>query len=228
MGERKKGVFIRILSKILELLEKFREKYPIEKAKKHSAYLIILTLALPLFLITFIIHLPVMLWDLFDPWGVDVPNLVHLCFGIIYVGIAVFVAMEIKETWDMLEIVYHPIKALKNDAVENIIRPVREGLIKIDVVIGVVVLAVVTTDSISIYLTGFTGFHLAAFIVIFIIGALMIGLSAAIYLLIKGALVLLIDVIFRKMDRTFHISDNLKEFYEKVRSEDLVIDVEAK
>ncbi len=156
------------------------------------------------------------------------PGLIHLCFGFLYVGSVAFVAMEIKESWDMLEIVYHPIKAIKEDAVESLIKPLRNGLIKIDIVIGVIVLAVVTTDSLSIYLTGFTGFHLAVFLVIFIIGALMVGISAGIYFLIKGLLMLLIDVIFKKLDKTFHISDTLGDFYEKVRSEDINIDIELK
>ncbi|MGA1792465.1 MAG: hypothetical protein ACMUHM_00785 [Thermoplasmatota archaeon] len=228
MGKRRKGAFVRSLSWILRMLERFRDRYPIEKAKRHSAFLMILILGVPLLLLSLLIHIPILLWDLFDPWNIDVPNLVHLCFGFIYVGIAVFTGMEIREFWGVLEIVYHPIKALKDDAVESIIKPVREGLIKIDIVVGLIILAVVTTDSISIYFTGFTGFHLAAYIIIFIIGGVMLALSTAIYLLIKGALVLLIDVIYSKMDKKFHISDNLKEFYDKVRSEDVVIDVEAK
>ncbi|MGA1819609.1 MAG: hypothetical protein ACMUHU_01225 [Thermoplasmatota archaeon] len=228
MGKRRKGVFMRSLSWILRMLERFRDRYPIEKAKKHSAFLIILTLGVPLLLISLLIHMPIFLWDLFDPWGIDVPDLVHLCFGFLYLGIIVFTGMEIREFWEVLKIVYHPVKALKDDAVENILKPIRGGLIKIDIVIGVVVLAVVTTDSISIYLTGFTGFHLAVFIVIFIFGGLMIALSAALYILIKGALELMIDVIYKKMDKKFHIGDNLKEFYDKVRSEEVVIDVEAK
>ena len=128
--------------------------------------------------------------------------------------------------WDTLEIIYHPIKAITENAVESLLTPLRNGLIKVDLVIGAIVLAVVTTDSISIYLTGLTGFHIAVFFMIFIIGAIMFGISMGIYFLIKGLLILLIDVIFKKMDKTFHISDALRGFYEKVRSEDIIIDVE--
>ena len=226
MGSWADRLFIKLLSKVLRRVEKFRKMYPQEKAKRHTAFFLIIILAVPLLLLVFAVHLPIMVWDLFDLWGVDVPNLIHLCFGFLYVGVVAFVTMEIKEAWDVLEIIYHPIKAITENAVESLLTPLRNGLIKVDIVIGAIILVVVTTDSASIYLTGLTGFHIAVFFMIFIIGAIMFGISLGIYYLIKGLLVLIIDVIFKKMDRAFHISDRLRGFYEKVSSEEIVIDVE--
>ena len=226
MGDRINRLFIKLLSKVLRRVERFREKYPQEKAKGHTALFLLLVLAAPLLLLVFAFHLPMIIWDLLDPWDIDVPNLIHLCFGFLYAGSMAFVALEIWEAWEALEIIYHPIKAITENAVESLLTPLRNGLIKIDVVIGVIVLAVVTTDSVSIYLTGLTGFHIAVFVLILLIGAIMFGISLGIYYLIKGSLILIIEVIFKKMDRTFHISDALKGFYERVSSEEIIIDVE--
>ena len=144
-----------------------------------------------------------------------------------FAGVAAFVALEIKEAWDVLEIVYHPIRALEEDAAEVLIKPLRKGLIQIDLVLGLVILLVVASDTISIFITGFTGFHLAVYLIVLILGALMIGISAGIYFLIKWLLILLIDHLFKKLDKKFHISETFKDFYDKVRSEEIEIDIIA-
>ena len=83
MGEENPTFYMKILSRILRRVEKFRDEHPQERARVSVAITLIFILGAPLVFLTLLFHIPVMIWGIFDPAGVDVPFLIHICFGFI-------------------------------------------------------------------------------------------------------------------------------------------------
>ena len=162
-----------------------------------------------------------MILDIFIDLSSLIRITVQIVFILLYLSILIFVIFEVKSWWDMVDIIYEPLKTIEERTSERVMVPIRDFMIKLDLVIGSVMFVIFTAITIIAVFHEFSIFLLFPVIITFVLGGSLIGISVVIYFLLKGILIFLFDVLWRKLDDKFHFTDTLNKKWDDMRYVDI-------
>ena len=186
--------------------------------------------------------MPFVIWDLFDISGRDLPNIVHIVFLMIYSAEIVFAGFQIKVFFDLLELIYHPARAVKEGLVSRLLDTLKPFLVKLNIATGIIFLSALVLVIHSIATVGFSAFHLVLLITLMLLSSMVIGISVLVYISLRALLRFLIEKVWKKMDERFGLSDLIMKHYKEdaldesgdsshlrgsVREDENVIDIEV-
>ncbi|MCU0798688.1 MAG: hypothetical protein MUC62_03335 [Candidatus Thermoplasmatota archaeon] len=206
-----------IVGKAIGKFEELKDRYPLRKAKLHSALLVTLLVTLPLMFVLVTIHLCLLLWDIFEPFSVGVPLFLHLVPLVLYIGALVFSTFLVLQLWSVLALVYRPLDELMERGVSELMDPIRTYLMKLDLTVLTVFVIVFAAITAHGSFWSYTAIHFALQSVAITICAILMALSLLIYLGLRGILQLLFNRLLRRMDESYGISKRLKKFYDPLR-----------
>ncbi|MEA3559582.1 MAG: hypothetical protein U9R75_10045 [Candidatus Thermoplasmatota archaeon] len=209
---------------IVKKLLGIRDKFPIRKARFTVAVGVLVVLLLPLLLITSLFYMPFLIWDIFDISGRDLPNMVHLVFILVYTAEFVFAGFQIKEFFDLLELIYHPVRALEEGLIGRLLELLKPFLVKLNIATGIIFLSALVLVIHSITTAGFSLFHLVLLVTLILLSLMVVGMSVLVHISLRTLLRFLIEKVWKKMDKRFGLSDLIMKHYKK---EEDVIDIEV-
>lgn len=220
-GKAGKGLLHKIASYIAKRVDRSKEKYPKKKVKNRVAIISFILTGLPLFLVLFIIHGAYSIIDVFANIGLITAISVQIVFVLLYISVVVFIIFEIKSWWDLIDIVYEPVRTMEERTSDKLLEPVRKFMIKMDLIIAAIMMAIFMGIIILILIRGFTPILILPVVVTLIVGGVLIGASILIYLVFRSILVFLFDVLWRKLDNRFHITDSMRRKWDDLNYVDI-------
>ncbi len=206
-----------IVGKAIGKFEELKDRYPLRKAKLHSALLVTLLVTLPLMFVLVTVHLCLLLWDIFEPLSIGVPLFLHLVPLVLYMGALAFSTFLVLQIWSVLALVYRPLDELMERGVADLMGPIRTYLLKLDLTVLSVFVTVFAAITASGIFMSYTAIHFALQSISILICAVLIALSVIVYLGLKGLLMLLFNRLLKRMDESYGISKRFKKFYDPIR-----------
>ena len=216
-----KGSLWKLASFLARYVDKLKNRYPKKQVKNKVAFITFLITGLPLLILILLFQTSFMILDIFIDLSSLIRITVQIVFILLYLSILIFVIFEVKSWWDMVDIIYEPLKTIEERTSERVMVPIRDFMIKLDLVIGSVMFVIFTAITIIAVFHEFSIFLLFPVIITFVLGGSLIGISVVIYFLLKGILIFLFDVLWRKLDDKFHFTDTLNKKWDDMRYVDI-------
>jgi len=172
-----------------------------------------------LILFVTLLLLPVLIWDLFDPFGVGVHWVVYLFYLFLYACAGYLSYILISDVLDIVDVIYHPVKHLIKRTASTLMRPItktlKKALVFLMIALGVIELII----ALIMVVFGFSFALLIAMIVLALVFVTMVLIGKAITMTVRRVLDLLFRSAFGFVDRSFGISDKAKRYGERIDRE---------
>jgi hypothetical protein len=154
----------------------------------------------------------VMVWDHYDPFSLDINNGLYLIFLLLYGSLIALTVYLLKDVLDIIELLYHPIKTIRDRYVESIIKPFLSYLVKYLIVVSLIFgTAFIILISVMIN-TGFNTILLVIIIYLILVYFALVAVPTALLLFLKWALTVVIDMILKKIDEKISFKKKWKMF----------------
>lgn len=217
MGFVKELIVDGIVSTAVDTLERLKGRYPLKKAKLHSALAVLAVVAAPLISLIMAGHGCLLLWDIFEPFSIGVPLFLHLVPVVLQIGIWGFSAFLVLQVWDILSLFYQPIDELMEKGLEELIKPVRNHLLKLDLMLLAIFMLVFGMITVHGVAWSYTAVHFVIQAASVLVCALLLALSTLVYLAVRAALSLIFKRALKHLDERYDISKRIRRFYEPLK-----------
>ncbi|MDG6224604.1 MAG: hypothetical protein QCI82_03725 [Candidatus Thermoplasmatota archaeon] len=225
--ERKRGkvnsffdrIALRNSARFVRIVRWLNRKFPERNIKTAVGIAVSLILTPPLFLLVTLLLLPFLIWDIFDPFGLDVPWLVYLLFLFLYACVGYLVYMFVEDALHILDVIYHPIKYLRGKPASVLTRPLRRILRKGGIYLGIVLVAIELILAIAMVVFGPTAILVFLMVIIALLFVTMILIGKFVMWLTKAIVNFLGNTILRSVDSRLRIKERLERYGSRVDDE---------
>jgi hypothetical protein len=131
-------ILLHVSMRALTIARWLKRTFPQRKVKQAFSITILCVLGPLLMIAVTALLVPVLIWDLIDPWGIDVGWPLYLFFLFLYISAGYLVYMVIEDTLDLLDIVYQPFEGLVRKTASVIIGPFVKTMKKTALALAVV------------------------------------------------------------------------------------------
>ncbi len=216
-----KGFILRLASFLARRIDRMKDSYPKKKVKNRIAFLTILITGTPLFLLLLIAQSVYNIVEIIVDLDIIYNIVFQLVFIVLYVVVIVFLIFETRSWWDLVDIVYEPLKTIEERTSEKILQPVFRYIIKLDIIVAALMIVIFLVLVILMVFLGFTPLMLIPLIATIIIGGGIIGLTIGTYFVIRGILIFLFDVLWKKLDDKFDLTGKIRRKWDDLKYVDI-------
>lgn len=201
-----------ILRSLIGTAEWLKEKFPEKRIRTAASVIMIAVIFIPGFMLISSILAGVIIWDQYDPFSIDINNGLYLIFLLLYGSLIALTVYLLKDVLDIIELIYHPIQAIRDRYIESIIKPFLSYLIKYIIIISLIFgTALIILVSVMIS-SGFSLLILVILIYLLILYVVLVAVPTALLLLLKWVLTVVIDMILRNIDKKISFRKKWKMF----------------
>jgi len=195
------------------------KRFPQRYVAPIAAVLTFLVVSIVLFGAVTLAIVPVLIWDLIDPFGIDVHWAVYLVYLFLYLGAGCLTYLAVRDALDLIEILYDPVRHLVDEAVSTMMKPFVSSFRK---AAGSIAAAAAAIDAIIIVIMIVSDPTIVAAIAISIITLGSLVVIGAGYLLLETLRAVVEEVtssLTREVDRRTRFRKRIRDLASRVEEE---------
>jgi hypothetical protein len=209
-------VSLRTATRMVRIVRSLEKTFPKRYVKPIAGILTGLVVIPVLLLIVTLLLVPVLIWDLFDPFGIWVHWVVYLFFLFLYASAGYLSYILILDVVDIVEMIYHPVNYLLKKTASTLMMPLTNILKKATLFLAITLGVIELIFALVMVAFGFSCALLLVMAVLVLVFLAMVLIGKGITMIVRWFLNLVFRSIFGSIDRRFKISEKANRYGERI------------